>query len=313
MTPPTILGVLAALAVAMVVVTSYLLKWAALSKTQVRADVMVFLTAMMTAMLVGAALYFVSPGPATLVEGFWVASVVMSAAVLGLFFEFARETRRGLQPGAGYVPSAVRRPLTYTSTLIALVFSNEFLMGWTFQRAAGGPVWLGGGGPVGLLESVLVSPWFVLPMALEMVLTISLLGSEFPAPALALLATQPVVMLASPPTFADPTWVLATAALGSATMAVALAYVLRRLYRADPLGPASLRYAYRLFGAYGAMAAGLAWWAVSGDLSIYALGVFLQMVVFLHAIVRPDRFAAELPREGAGALAPEPRPSSVES
>jgi hypothetical protein len=294
------------LAVVMVAATGGLIRWAAQARTPLRAGTVVFLLLMMVAMFAGAAIYFVSPSAATLVEGFWVASAIMSVSAFTVFAAHTYELRARLAGGTLRPPPALVRVRTFVASVIALVLANELLMGWTFQRAAGGPVWLGGGGLVALLEHVLVSPWFVFPMALEMALTLALLGGEFPPPMRWLLAFQPLVMLASPPTVPGDVWVLATATLMSAGMAAALGYLLRRLYRGDAVSPATLAYAARLFVTFGLMAGGLAWWAVSGQLGLFALGVIAQMLVYFEAIVRPLRFAAETARSNTSESVPGP-------
>ena len=288
-------AVLSAVAVAMVAATGGLLKWGALARTRLRAIAVLFLLLMMTGMLLGAALYFVAPSTTGLVEGLWVASGVMSASVLLVFFEFLREARASQIGGISYAPAPIARQRMFGAAVLATVIVNEFLMGWTFQRAAGGPVWIGGGGVPRLVELVLVSPWFVFPMALEMALTLAMLSRQFPRHVRWLLAVQPIAMVASPPTIPGVDWAIWTAAIASAVMAGALAYVLRLLYRGEKVGSATLSYAIRLFTALSVMAGGLAWWALDGELALFALGVLLQMVVFLDAIVSPRQFAAELP------------------
>ncbi|MGA7922571.1 MAG: hypothetical protein WCA77_01150 [Thermoplasmata archaeon] len=303
--------ILAALAVGMVVTTGVLLKWTARTRTQLRAMVIIFLLVMMTGMLLGAALYFVSPSPPSLIDGLWVAAGLMSASVLLVFFEFLRET--GLAQGAdsAYVPSQVRRPAAFAAAVIGTVILNEILMGWTFQRAAGGPVWLGGYGIENLLAYVFVSPWFVFPMALEMILTVAWLASEFPPPMLILLALQPVVMIFSPPTFPVGGWVVGSAVTASAVMACALAYVLRLLYRGEPLPGPVLGYATRLFSTFGVMAAGLAVWILSGNVVLFAFSVLLQMVVFLQAIAYTRKFALGWARPSVAAAAADPSATTI--
>jgi hypothetical protein len=310
MTSVSVLVTLIALAVAMVAVTAFLIRWAARSRTQLRSTLVLFLLLMMSAMFLGAVVYFLTPGAGALVEGFWVASVAMSAAVLLFFVEFARETRAAAVQGAGYVPSPVRHAHRFVGYLTGTVLLNELLMGWTFQRAAGGPIWIGGGSVPGLLTGVLISPWFVFPMALEMGLTLALMGEDFPRPMRTLLAVQPIVMVASPPSLSGVVWVVASAVLASVAMAGALAYVLRRLYRGDPFGPATLGYTLRLFGTFGLMAGGLAWWAWDGGAELFALGVALQMVVYLDAIFTPRRFADEGRGGGETAVVDVPSPGA---
>jgi len=307
-----VLAILASIAVAMVLTTGGLLRWAALAVAQLRASVVLFLLVMMTGMLIGAAFYFVDPSPGALVEGFWIASIVMSASVPIVFIEVLREARRATESGPDYRPVAIRRPNLFASYVLAVVVGNELLMGWVFQRAAGGPIWLGGGGVLPLLSNVFISPWFVFPMALEMGITLSLLAQDLRGPVRWLLALQPVVMVASPPTLVGPTWVVASAVAASVAMAAALGFVLWGLYRGVRYDRAAMGFVLRLFVAFGVMAAGLALWAISGDVGLFALGVLIQMLVFLQAVVQPHRFGADAPAPASPARPATSLPSPVD-
>ncbi len=297
MTSFYVVGILAAVAVGMVAVTSELLRWAAVARTHLRAMVIVFLLVMMTGMLLGAAVYFLAPAPRTLVEGFWIASAVMSASVLLVFFEFLREANAARAGGGVVSPSPIRRARAIAATVVGLVILNEILMGWTFQRAAGGPVWLGGSGLEHLLPAVFVSPWFVFPMALEMSFTLAWLAPEFPPSMVGLLAFPPVVMAFSPPSLPGATWIVASAIGASGAMAGALGYVFLRLYRGEDLPGSGFRYAGWTFAAFGAMAAGLALWALTGGIALFAASMLLQMLVFLVAVTHPRAFAPDPPGE----------------
>ncbi len=292
--------VLAFVAVAMVATTSGLIRWAAFATTQLRASVVLFLLVMMTGMLVGAGIYFEAASTSSLVEGFWVASLVMSISVALVFVQVLREARTSAADPDRYAPASVRRPGSFVALVVTVVVANELVMGWVFQRAAGGPVWLGGGGVAPLLAALFVSPWFVFPMALEMGMTFVLLGREFPGLVRSLLAVQPIAMAASPPTLAGETWVVGAALVASAAMALVLALVLRAFYWGVRLSAASLGFVVALLVAFGVMAGGLAVWAFSGSAALFAAGVLMQMGVFLTAILRPGRFAVPVePSPGA--------------
>ncbi len=304
--------VLAFVAVAMVATTSGLIRWAAFATTQLRASVVLFLLVMMTGMLVGAGIYFESASTSSLVEGFWVASLVMSVSVALVFVQVLREARVSTADKDRYAPAPVRRPGSFVALVVTIVIVNELVMGWVFQRAAGGPVWLGGGGVPPLLVALFVSPWFVFPMALEMGMTFALLGREFPALVRSLLAVQPIAMAASPPTLAGEAWVVGAAVAASAVMALVLAFVLRAFYRGVRLTSASLAFVVALLVAFGVMAGGLALWAFDGNAALFALGVLLQMGVFLSAVLRPARFAL-LPEPSSRAPAPRGSEPSAEA
>ncbi|HXQ48715.1 MAG TPA: hypothetical protein VN842_02910, partial [Thermoplasmata archaeon] len=62
----------------MVAVTAVLIKWAATTRSILRAGVVLFLLLMMVGMLLGALAYYLRPGESGLIAGLWIASAVMS-------------------------------------------------------------------------------------------------------------------------------------------------------------------------------------------------------------------------------------------
>jgi hypothetical protein len=285
-----VIGILAAFAVGMVLVTAFTIRWAALAHTALRAAVVAFLLLMMTGMLAGAAIYFARPGGASILLGLWVASALMSLSVVIIFVAFLREARTALGAGGEYRPLPLAGRGTFQATVIAAVFGNELLMGWTFDRAAGANVWLGGAGWGGLASQLFVSPWFVLPMALEMACSLAWLRSEFPRPVGVLLAIQPIVMFASPPTLPGLLWVLSSAVVASAGMIAAVAYLLVRLFRGASAPRPFLVYAAALYTSFGLMGVGLAVWALGAGVAVYSVSVAAQMLVFLVVVLNPLRY-----------------------
>ncbi len=283
-----VLGLLAVLAAAMATSTAVFVRWGAEGTSALRASTVVFLLLMMSGMLGGGLVYELHPDRESAVVGLWLASVVMSASVAIIFVSFLRELGRIADGIAAARPYALGSGMT--ASVIGLVLVNEGLMGWTFGLAAGAigratPVGLVG--TLGLLATIVVTPWFTFPMVAEMLLTLLWLRQRlFPAMGW-LVLTQPVAMFCSPPTLAGTGWAVGTSVGASAAMAAAIGYPVLLVHRSATLPSAVPRFAARLWLAYGIMAAGIALWAVDGSALLFALAIGVQMVVFLGAILGP--------------------------
>ncbi len=307
-----VLLVLSVLAAGMASLTAVSVRWAAFTTGPLRASVVQFLLLMMTGMLLGILVYFAIRGASGVVAGFWVAGAIMSASVVLVFLTFVRE-RAPSSDGSRFPPTLSHRT-TFTGSVVALVLANEFLMGWSFGLLSGElPVGLGPGGDrLGtILTGAIVSPWFVFPMALEMVLTLRWLLATVPAPLRAYLLIQPAAMICSPPTIAALPWAVATAAGASALMAAAVAFLLLSVYRGEEVAPRVFGFGWRLIATFGVMAAGLYVWAVFGNDALFAVSLLLQMVLFLHASTDP-RYYGGPPRSSPATPAnAEPGPHSA--
>jgi len=276
---------LAPIAAGMAAATAYLIKWAAEARTPLRAATVTFLLVMMVAMVGGAALYFADPGTASLVDGLWVASAVMSVSVVGVFLAFLREVQVRQQGGLEG-PLPLKHPRSFVASVIGLVLANELLMGWTFQVAAGqavvGTTWLN------VLVGSVNSPWFLFTMAAEMVLTAVLLRDRLPRAVQVVLIAQSLIMGLSPPALSYSLWVDLSIYIASAAMIVLFVYLMEFLYRHRELAPGFSTYIVRMLSIYALMMAGLYLWFAYGSAAVFALSVVLEMVLFFHAVVRPE-------------------------
>lgn len=281
------------LAAGMAATTAVLIRWAAEARTPLRAGTVVFLFLMMAAMFGGAALYFLHPGTASLVEGFWVASAVMSVSAFAVFAGHARELKARLEGGEHSAPPSLLRLRAFVATIIALVLANELLMGWTFGVASGQSSAVGGGGFAAIatgLIGVVDSPWFLFTMATEMLLTAFFLRDRLPRPVLVVLLIQSLIMFLSPPALPYAPWNAGSIYITSGAMIVLFVYLLEFLYRNKQLSGTFSVYLVRLLAVYGLMMAGLVFWFVYASPFAFALSVGLEMVLFFDAVVRPERF-----------------------
>ncbi len=290
---PAILAVLAGLATGMSTVTAIAVRWAAFARRPLTAGIAQFLLAMMAGMLVGVLVYFGVGGAAGLASGLWAASAIMSASVIVVFLAFVREVRAHTGAEGGASRGISRSSLV--ASVIGLVLLNELLMGWSFGLISG-EIAPGLGAhavdSLRVLSEAVTSPWFVFPMALEMLLTLRWLRRELPASLGAFLLLQPAVMVCSPPTLSGPVWQLATAVAAAVLMSIAVARFLLAYFRDEGWPPAAAAYALRLILAFGLMSVGLYLWAANLGTGVFALSLVAQMVVFLHASTEPRRYAA---------------------
>jgi polyferredoxin len=288
--------VLTPIAAGMAAATAFLVKWAAEARTPLRASTVVFLLLMMVGMVGGAAVYYLRPGTSSLVGGLWLASAVMSLSVVAIFFGFLREVQGRSANGEAAPSPALAHPRTFVGSVILLVVTNELLMGWTFQTAAGQAV--GGGwslsGLVPWLVGSVDSPWFLFTMSGEMVLTSVLLRDRLPRAVQFILVAQSVIMLLSPPALPFGEWVTASSYLASAMMIALFIFFMEYLYRRPQLTRGLSRYLVRLLAIYALMMAGLFLWIYYGDGTVFAVSILIEMVVFFDAVIRPERLAGDL-------------------
>jgi hypothetical protein len=289
---------LAPLAAGMVLVTAGLIKWAAEARTSLRAAVVVFLMMMMVSMLVGAAIYFLQPSATSLVEGFWVASALMSVSVVTVFVSFLGEVHARAVGGENYVPPPLRRTGAFVATVVALVMGNELLMGWTFSAAAGSPVVVTGAGFAALgslLTNTVNSPWFLFTMSGEMALSAFVLRERLPQPLFVVAVFQAAIMFLSPPAIATAGWGLLSVVASSGLMIALFVYAMEYIYRHRQLPGGFAAYLVLLLAVYAVMMAGIFAWQYYGTGGLFAASVVAEMVLFYEAVVRPERTADRPP------------------
>ncbi|EQD52923.1 ferredoxin, partial [mine drainage metagenome] len=275
-----ILGGIGAL---MAYVTAVLIKWASEAKTAVNASVVTFLLAMMVAMFAGALLYFVAPGPSSIIEGLWLGSALMSISVIPFFLTYLKEVKQRVEEGDQFAARPIVHPYRFIAAVVALVLGNELVMGATFQLAAGPAL---SGGILDVLTGVATSPWFLFTMSAEMALTTYFLRDRISAGMYRVLLLQSLIMFLSPTALALGGWVAFSVYLSSATMIVLFIYLMEHIYRHRQLDAAFSHYVGALLGIYGLMMAGqFIWLYYGGWADVFALGIVTEMVLFFAAIV----------------------------
>ncbi len=294
------LVVLAPLAALMALATAGLLKWAADARGPLRAGTVVFLLMMMVGMLGGAAIYFAHPSATALVEGFWVASALMSVSVVTVFLAFLQEARSSPALGGDGRRPELRSRRPFVLTVIGLVLANELLMGWVFSAAAGTVLRATGGGALGgvdLLAAIVASPWFLFTMAIEMAVTTVLLRDRISAPMFRVLLAQSAIMFLSPTALASANWVALSVYAGSAAMIGLIIYLMEFIYRHRQLDPAFSHYVVALLAIFSAMMAGQFLWLYYGGWPVvFAASIVAEMALFFFAVLRYELFGTGVDR-----------------
>ena len=285
--------VLAAFAAVMAVLTSLVVKWAAEAETRLQGAIVVFLLMMMAAMFGGAVVYYLNPGTSGLVEGLWLAAGVMSVSAFAPFVAFLRDAQERLGDDGSVTPPRLRKGVSFTVLIGALVLANEFLMGWAFSLAAGVIFPSLTTGAPGLVAGVVSSPWFLFTMAAEMGLTLYLLRARIDRALAVVLAFQSAIMFLSPPALANADWVWVCVSLGAGGMIALFVYLMEHIYRNKELNRPYSAYLIRLLVAYAAMMAGLFLWLDYGTTTLFALAIVVEMFLYFDAIVRLDRFRGD--------------------
>ena len=283
-------AILGAVALAMALATSWLILFSVGARDRLRSWVALYLLAMMGEMWISVVIFFAAPSARTLVVGLAVSGVLMVASVVPLFVALARVRRPGAAPAPEPV-ATLSRPLI--GLLAALVLANEFLMSWGIQMALGTAL---AGGPVAVAVAVVDSPWFLFTMAAEMVVTTYLLRDALPRAVLAILLSQAVIMLFSPPALGGAIWPALSIYVSSAVMIGLFVLLFEYLYRHRQLTIALSNYLVALVGVYGLMMAGLFVWQYFGDATAFAISIVAEMVVFYAALARPAGFSGALAR-----------------
>lgn len=311
MDPTLVLGPVAAL---MAVSIALIVRWATHVRTVVAASVVLFLLAMMAAMLGAVVVYFSRPGPDAFVVGVWLAAGVMAVSVFPVFVLFLREAQRGITEGGTFRPRELQSPLGLAGGVTALVLGSELLMGRGFGLAAG--TLAVGGSLLDQIAAIVASPWFLFPMSLEMTLTVAWLWHRLGGPLSVMMGGQAAMMFFAPPALLSTVWLAGSSVATSGAMTIVLVYLLRSAYRGRSL-PAPVRsYAALFFGMTGLAAIGLAVWAIGGPVGLFSVGMAGEMVIFFLAAVAPERYgpkAGGRPPHDRGSPAPlGPAPAPLE-
>jgi polyferredoxin len=277
------------IALLMALPTAYLVKLSVEARRRPQAWVTLFLLAMMAEMWVGVVLFARFPTSAGLVAALAASGSMMAASVVAVFAALLRSRPSASPTPADEIP--LQPPAWYRAVAVGLVLVSEGMMAFAFALLSSSPlVPTGGSGPLGAVAAVVVSPWFVFPMGLEMALATALLWARLSRPMRIILPLQAGIMLLTPTAVSSATWLEASIVLGSAGMIALIVYAMEHIYRHREIPTALGSYLLQILAAYALMMAGLLLWLLDGSAVVLAASVVLEMVVYFAAVLLPDRF-----------------------
>ncbi len=279
------LAVLWFLALGMAAVAAYVIRRATIASSPFDVVLVLFLLGMMGSMAGGFLLYESSPGVVSLevalFSGMWVMVIGLGYLLATLVADRKWEEGRRLS-------------LPFRASVIVGALTLELVMSFALAIAAGDlPVPARSAPIYTLLGSGLASKWFLLPMALEMGLSVWLARRDIPTFLLVVLSLQPLIMLLSPTAFPALTyWVVGSVLAGGSAMTIVFVFVMESFYRRPSLSRPIFEYLVVLCFIFAAMMAGLSLWTYNGMVGLFALGLVAEMALFFNAILLPDRLSA---------------------
>ncbi|MCI4325355.1 MAG: hypothetical protein L3K00_05710 [Thermoplasmata archaeon] len=281
--------VLGLVALLMAVPTAYLVKLSVEARRRPQAWITLFLLAMMAEMWVGAAVYARAPSVGSLVAALAAMGAMMAATVVVVFVALLRARPSG--PETTPRESPLEPPAWYRAVAVAIVLLSEGLMAFAFATVSATPLLApSGGGALGGVAAIVVSPWFVFPMGAEMAIATALLWGRLSRPMRVILPLQASIMALTPTAVASSTWLEASILLGSAGMIALIVYAMEHIYRHREIPTALGGYLLQILAAYALMMVGLLLWLLDGSPVVLASSVVLEMIVYFAAVLRPDQF-----------------------
>ena len=270
-------------AVAMAVVTAWLVKKASRVTTLYDGSVMLFLLTMMVVMFVSAVYYIYAPSITTLFVLFAANMVSMSIFLVPIVASLMYEGKKLDDFGVGGLTLLG----AFRLAAVALVMAAEVFMGWAFTLASGAIAPDGSGaGIYSALVGSISSYWFVFTMAGEMAITLYLLRDRLQKAVWTVVGAQVLIMLFSPTAINSSDWARYSTYLGSGIMIVLFVYIFEFLFRNRSLERGTSDYLVRILLAYGIMMAGIFAWLLFGNEEVFALCLLVEMAVYFSAVIR---------------------------
>ncbi len=237
--------------------------------------------AMMNGMLIGPLIFLAVPGLVTLDGAVEVSAAAMALEVIPFLVRFVSNALKDRKSGS-------LRMLQFF--VVFFVLADEIIMSFEFNILTR-PDFLSSAS-AGLFSAVMQSIsnyWFIFPMSLEMALTTIFLRKHVPKFVAAILAFQSAVMLFSPTAVSAFHWGSATVYISASVMTAMLVTIFEYLYRRNSVHRYFGNYILMLLAAYAVMMAGVFIWQYNGNVMAFSAGTVLNMIIFLHLAMSPDR------------------------
>jgi|GEM_PF-868589 len=282
-------------AVATAVITAYLAKRTAEGEGMMGYGYNFFLLTVLVGMPAAALGYLYQPGYIGAFWAVWINMAFMTVGLIPLMYGFMT----GLTDYSGksrYTGEKLGRRRLYRWSAIALILSNEFMMGWVFLLLSGTKIPLFNKSPLQFAEeigSIISSSWFVFTMAIEMIVAIYLFRKKFHGFPMALLLLQSLIMALTPTALESETWYHWSVLLGSLAMTVLFIISFNHIKKGEYLNKSLKKYLTTLFLIYAAMMLGLYAWATANDTLILSTAIIAEMSLYFGIIIREENLAGQ--------------------
>lgn len=262
----------------------------------------VYVLVMMTSMTATEVFYLINSALTGLEEGLIAGTLIMTAGVIGILWYSAKNAH-------GKVPLDQKSVTTnfVRGTLILLILSNEFFMGWLFTVVSGTPKITGNSFmqiSASTLTAVLGSDWFLFTMSLEIILSIYMLRSAFSRSFVQLVCLQSLALVFVPTAIETTSWSDACAVVDSAILICFLVLAHRYLFQKKS-NKGTRKYFFTLLTVYVLMMIGFVDWALQGNALLLLIPAIAGMVVYFKTII--ERTRIETHSSITGKLSEPPR------
>ena len=129
--------------------------------------------------------------------------------------------------------------------------------------------------------------WFVIPMGIEMVLSILYVRRSLGSFSIVIFSVQAVSMILAPAAFKATLWVPVAVYLSGAVMTGFFVFLFEHLYRKMSIHQNALRYLLYLLTAYSVMMAGVFLWMAYHTYLGIAAGMIFDMIIYIRAATYP--------------------------
>ncbi len=267
--------------VLMATVMAYIVYLSRNAANPVKKLLVYLLLAMMNGMLIGPLIYLLFPGLMSVDAAFEISAVAMSAEMIPFLVKFVSNI-------LGDKNSEETGMLQFFVIFFVLV--DEILMSIEFNILSNPSFMTNASTNIFRMVSESISNyWFIFPMSLEMVLTVAFLQKKISRIGLTVMAFQAAIMFLSPTAVNSFHWGQITVYVSAAVMTGLLIIIFEYLYRKNSVSKYLGNYLLLLLLAYAIMMAGVFFWQYAGTVYVFASGTILNMVLFLHLAMNPER------------------------
>ncbi len=233
---------------------------------------------MMTGMFVGPLVYLYAPGSLTVAGAAEVSLAGMAFLIIPFLFVFLRDVTSGNQ---------LRARKGFLAYIAVSVLLDEVLMSLVFNMLLLGTIFVDSmhSDPLNAIFLSISSYWFVVPMSIEMFLTILFIFRDLKKQMILTFGFQAAIMLFSPAAFQNAYWAAVSIYLSGSLMTAYFVFAFEYLYRKQSIRSGFARYLLLLILAYAAMMAGVFDWQAYGSTAILSAGMLLNMLIYLYAVL----------------------------